>query len=69
MAGWSVGTLAVACSLNHEGAEILLIGAAEDVEVDGTPPLDPDDRADLARELALVRDEHPTTPLFEGAWD
>jgi hypothetical protein len=55
--------------LDHEGAEILLVGAEEDVDVDGPPPLEPDDQADLLRQLRLERDEHPVRPLFEGEWD
>ncbi|MDP9021743.1 MAG: hypothetical protein M3N57_03400 [Actinomycetota bacterium] len=55
--------------LDHEGAEFVLIGAREDVDVDGTPPLDPDDADDLLRQLDLDREEHPPTPLRDGAWD
>ncbi|MDP8971440.1 MAG: hypothetical protein M3N52_13265 [Actinomycetota bacterium] len=55
--------------LDHEGAEILLIGAREDVEVDGTPPLEPDDEVQLLHQLDLDRDEHPVAPLLEGEWD
>ncbi len=59
--------------LDYEGAEILLIGAAEDVDVgggpEGTPDLDPDRVDDLYRRLRLDREEHPATPLIEGGWD
>lgn len=58
--------------LDHEGAELVIIAAAEDVQVEGPggiPPLDPDDEAELTEELDLLREDRPTEPLLEGGWD
>lgn len=58
--------------LDHEGAEILLVSASDDVKDDLGIELDPDDEtetsADVFKDLRLDRDDTPTAPLFEGRW-
>lgn len=55
--------------IDHEGAEILLIGAREDVEdVEDVAPLESLDEAEVADVLGLDRDTHPLEPLFRGEW-
>lgn len=55
--------------LDHPGAEFVLIGASEDVEVEDVPPLDEVETQELTDLLADQRDQHPVTPLVEGQWD
>lgn len=55
--------------LDHEGAEFVLIGASEDVEVEDVPPLGEVEGQELTDLLAAHRDEHPVTPLLRGEWD
>lgn len=59
--------------LDHENAEIVLIGAARDVRQELGIELDPeveDERdADIFRDLRLERTRHPVGPLFEGRWE
>lgn len=58
--------------LDHEGAEFVLISAAEDVKAELGIELDTDDEdarsADIFRDLRMERDQHPTEPLFQGIW-
>ncbi len=56
--------------LDYGGAELLLMGSAEDHELD--LPLDPEreteETADVFRDLRLTREGHPLEPLFAGKW-
>jgi hypothetical protein len=58
--------------LDHEGAEILLMGSADDpgeelgVELD--PERETEATADLFKELRIARENHPVEPLLEGRW-
>jgi hypothetical protein len=58
--------------LDHEGAELLLIGASDDVTGELGIQLDPRDdtgsRAKILRDLRLRKSEHPIEPLLEGEW-
>lgn len=58
--------------LDHEGAELLLIGASTDPEGELGVELPTDDEsedtADIFNELRLRKSEHPVAPLFEGEW-
>jgi len=56
--------------LDHEGAELLLMGSAEDHELDIEldPERETEETADLFRELRLERDRHPVEPLLAGKW-
>ncbi len=57
--------------LNYEGAEILLIGAAENAEeelgIEFRPDKEDEHTADVLRDLKLPR-EVAREPLFEGEW-
>lgn len=59
--------------LDYAGAEVLLIGSAEDVrdELGMELPTEPEtaDTAEIFRELKLERDQHPVGPLFSGRWE
>lgn len=59
--------------LDHEGAELLFIGAAEDPGPTAAEELDPGEpkpaEADVFTRLRLDRDEFPVTPLLDGEWD
>ena len=58
--------------LDHEGAEILLMGSADDpgeelgVELD--PERETEATADLFQELRMAKDSHPVEPLLAGKW-
>ncbi|MEX0886041.1 MAG: hypothetical protein WD009_06335 [Phycisphaeraceae bacterium] len=58
--------------LNHEGVELLLISAAEDVKEELGIELDTDDEsestADVFNDLRMERSEHPVEPLLKGKW-
>lgn len=58
--------------LDHEGAELLLIGAREDPEEELDIELHPADEdethAEILRTLRLPADEHPREPLLKGEW-
>jgi len=58
--------------LDHAGAELLLIGAAEDVSEELGISLDAEhetvDTADFFADLRLDREQHPTEPLLKGEW-
>jgi hypothetical protein len=58
--------------LDYEGAEVLLVGAAEDVSDELGIRLDPQretaDTAEIFNQFKLERDQHPTEPLFRGEW-
>jgi len=58
--------------LDHEGAELMLIGANEHPDEELGISLEPEKEtqasADVFRDLKLERDQHPTEPLFEGRW-
>jgi hypothetical protein len=57
--------------LDYEGAELLLVGAAEDAEkelgIEFKPDEEDEHTADVLRDLKLPR-EVALEPLFEGAW-
>lgn len=58
--------------LDHEGAEFLLLAAAEDPERELGIELDEareqKAHARIFRDLRLHKSEHPVEPLFEGDW-
>jgi hypothetical protein len=58
--------------LNHEGAELMLIGAHDDVAEELGIDLDPQqedvDQAEILRELKLHRSPKMLKPLVEGQW-
>ncbi len=59
--------------LDHEGTEILLVGARqepeEELDVDIDAESCPDERqADVFKELHMAPSRHPTAPLFTGEW-
>jgi hypothetical protein len=58
--------------LNHEGAELMLIGAHDDVSEELGIDLDPQeedvDQAEVLRELKLQRSPKMVNPLIEGRW-
>jgi hypothetical protein len=58
--------------LDYEGAEVLLIGAEEDVSDELGIQLNPEretlDTAEIFTELRLRKGEHPTEPLTKGEW-
>jgi len=58
--------------LDHEGAEVLLMGSAEDPGEELGVELDPENEteatADLFQELRIARETHPVEPLLEGRW-
>lgn len=59
--------------LDHEGAELLLIGAGEDVSEELGIRLEPQKEteatAEIFNDLRMERSKHPLKPLFEGKWD
>lgn len=58
--------------LDHEGAEILLIGASRDVEEELGIRLDAEREtqatAEIFNDLKMEKSVHPLTPLFKGNW-
>jgi hypothetical protein len=58
--------------LDREGAELVLIGAEEDVFDELGVRLNPHretiETAELFTDLRMERDAHPLKPLFEGRW-
>lgn len=58
--------------LDHEGAELVLIAAAEDVTAELGIELNPKHesrtRAKVLSDLRLRKSEHPIEPLVEGEW-
>ncbi len=58
--------------LDHEGAEILLVGARQRVTEELGLSLDPEQEteatAEIFNDLMMEKSLHPTTPLFEGKW-
>jgi hypothetical protein len=58
--------------LDHEGAEVLLVGTDEDVSEDLGIRLDPqketEHTAEIFTQLRLEKEQHPTEPLFRGEW-
>jgi hypothetical protein len=59
--------------LDYEGAEVLLIGASDDVSEALGVQLHPQEEtaatAEIFKDLRLQRSQHPMKPLFEGAWE
>lgn len=58
--------------LNYEGAELLLIGASEDLSEELGVRLEKENEnrntAEIFKDLRMRRSEHPVKPLFEGEW-
>ena len=58
--------------LDHEGAELMLIAASDDVKAELGLDLDPqhesESTAEVFSDLRLRKREHPIEPLFEGTW-
>lgn len=58
--------------LDHEGAEVMLVGTDEDVAEDLGIRLDPqretEHTAEIFNQLRMEKDQHPTEPLFRGEW-
>ena len=58
--------------LDYEGAEVLLIGAEEDVSEELGIQLNPEretvETAEIFTKLKLEQDEHPIEPLTKGEW-
>ena len=58
--------------LDHEGAEILLVGARADASAELGAQLNPEREteatAEIFNDLRLEKSMHPLTPLFEGKW-
>jgi hypothetical protein len=59
--------------LDHEGAELVLIGGRDDLGLDlgielESHPKD-EETAEIFRELHLEKSERTTRPLFEGRWE
>lgn len=59
--------------LDHEGAEVLFIGAADDIPKELGLSLEPqhetESKAEIFRELRMAKSRHPVKPLLEGQWD
>jgi hypothetical protein len=59
--------------LDYEGAEILLVGARQDMfaelGLDLSPEHETETTAEIFKDLKLERSLHPLTPLFEGKWE
>jgi hypothetical protein len=59
--------------LDHEGAEIVLIGARDDPREELGVELDPQDEdlasAEMFSDLRLRKSQHPVKPLVEGEWE
>lgn len=58
--------------LDHEGTEIILVAAAEDVHdelgIDLNPEEEDAQSAEIFRELRVRKSERPVAPLLEGRW-
>lgn len=58
--------------LDHEGTELVLIGAGhepdEELDLDLQPENETDQTAEIFNDLKMERDRHPTRPLLEGEW-
>jgi hypothetical protein len=59
--------------LDYEGAEILLVGARQDVFAELGLELNPEHEteatAEIFNDLKMERSLHPLTPLFKGKWE
>ncbi|MDX1656890.1 MAG: hypothetical protein R3310_16895, partial [Candidatus Competibacteraceae bacterium] len=58
--------------LDHEGAELLLIGAAEQPDRELGIELDAQEEdlhsAEIINDLRMVKSRHPVEPLLKGQW-
>jgi hypothetical protein len=58
--------------LNYEGAELLFIGAAEDVSeglgIELEAEEESESTAEIFKDLRLEKSQHPIEPLLEGEW-
>lgn len=59
--------------LDYEGAEVLLVGATEDVPEEIGIELDPqretEGTAEIFEDLRMAKSRHPVEPLFKGKWE
>jgi hypothetical protein len=59
--------------LDHEGTQLILIGAEEDALDELGIRLDPQhetlETAEIFNDLRMERNQHPLKPLFEGQWE
>jgi hypothetical protein len=59
--------------LDREGAELVLIGASEDVSaelgIELAAEKETAQTAEIFNDLRMERDRHPLAPLFEGVWE
>jgi hypothetical protein len=58
--------------LDHEGAELVLIGgreAGEDLGIDLEPQPETEEDAEVFKDLHLEKSDRTIRPLFEGAWE
>lgn len=58
--------------LDHEGAELLLVGASDDISEELGITLNAQEetaeKAEIFNDLRMRKTEHPIEPLFEGEW-
>ena len=58
--------------LDHDGAELLLMGSADDpgeeLGIDLDPEQETEATSDLFKELRMARERHPVEPLLAGKW-
>ncbi|HEX7182627.1 MAG TPA: hypothetical protein VF756_12355 [Thermoanaerobaculia bacterium] len=58
--------------LDHQGAEVLLMGSADDpgeeLGIDLDPERETEETSDLFNELKVARERHPVEPLLAGKW-
>ena len=58
--------------LDHEGAELLVMGSdegpVENLDVDLSPECETEETSNLFQELEIDRERHPVEPLLTGKW-
>jgi hypothetical protein len=58
--------------LDHEGAELLVMGSdegpVEDLDIDLRPECETEETSNLFQELEIDRERHPVEPLLTGKW-
>ncbi|HJX27361.1 MAG TPA: hypothetical protein VJ885_05575, partial [Thermoanaerobaculia bacterium] len=58
--------------LDHDGAELLLMGSADDpgeeLGIDLDAEQETEATSDLFKELRMARERHPVEPLLAGKW-
>ncbi len=58
--------------LDHEGAELVLVGgreAGDDLGIDLDPQPETEDDAEIFKDLHLEKTDRTIRPLFEGVWE